>query len=136
MRRTLAAAVLAAVTLPLAGPAAADPADSCLDPLFTSSAPRFVYYNPEIGMYYVDVAAAESFARAQPGRATAAATCLAGAVPPTDGCVTAFLHGSYPSSGAIVTVDPDGRVVVDPHAEDPFVAAVVGNAAALAFCVV
>lgn len=133
MRSFLAAAVLAAAVLPTAAQAAGP--EDCLAPLFTSSAPRFVYYDPETGGYYVDVAAVQSFATAQPGRASAAARCLAASLPDTDGCVTRFLTGSYPGTH-VVTVDDQGRIVVDPRGADAFVAAAAGHTQALVFCVV
>ena len=133
MRSFLAAVLVAAAVLPTA--AQADDSADCLDPLFTSSAPQLVYYNPEIGMYYVDVDAAESFVTAHPGRANPAARCVVASVPDTDGCVTQFLSGSYPSS-SLVTVDDQGRIVVDPHGADGTVAAAAGHTQALVFCVV
>ena len=133
MRSFLAAALVAAAVLPTA--AQADDSTSCFGPWFTSTAPRFVYYNPEIGSYYVDVDAVESFVSAQPGRAGEAARCLAGSVPDTDGCVTQFLGGSYPGS-TVVTVDDQGRITIDPHGADATVAAAAGHAQALVFCVV
>lgn len=133
MRSFLAAALVAAAALPTAAQAAGS-AD-CLDPLFASSAPRFVYYNPEIGTYYVDVDAAESFVTAQPGRASAAARCLVASVPATDGCVTQFLTSPSPNTH-VVTIDDQGRLVVDPHGADAWLAATAGSAQALVFCVV
>lgn len=80
MRRILAAALtaaaLAATPATATGTANAGTADGCLDPLLAPSAPRFVYYNPEIGFYYVDVAGAQAFASSLPGRAVTLATCL------------------------------------------------------------
>lgn len=132
MRSFLAAAVVAAAVLPTA--AHAD-ASACLDPLFASAAPRFVYYNPETGTYHVDVEAAQAFASAQPGRAGAAARCVVAAVPATDGCVTQLLRSDSPNTH-VVTIDDQGRVIVDPHGADAFVASTAGTAVAFVLCVV
>jgi hypothetical protein len=136
MRRLLAAAVLAAAVLPFGVAHAADSDGSCLDPLLTQSAPRIVYYNPEIGMYYVDVTAARAYAASEAAGAGAVASCLATLVPPTSGCVTTFVTSPYPGGSPIVSVDGSGRVIIDPHAEDAFVAALVGNVTELVACVV
>ena len=94
MRRVLALALLASAALPL-GSAHASSSD-CLEPLLTQSAPRFVYYDPEIGGYYVDVTAAQEWIGGQPGRATAVADCLATLPSSARGCVTQFLLGKFP----------------------------------------
>ena len=124
MRSFLAAALVAAAFVPAA--AHADSGD-CLDPLLTSSAPRFVYYNPEIGGYYVDVDAAQSFAGAQPGRAVAVARCLAGTMPATRSaqdapadCLHPVIGQQYPAP-EFVGRDDQGRIWVDPSAGDPTV---------------
>ncbi len=136
MRRSLAAIAVAALPLTaLAGPASAAAEGSCLDPLFASSAPRFVYYNPEMGFYYVDVAAAQAFAEAQPGHAASAALCLADLDPSSNACARAFLAADYPSGGRVVYM-MEGGLFVDHHAYDPFVAALVGNTEAFADCLV
>jgi hypothetical protein len=135
MRSFLAAALVAAAVLPTAASASAGSGDaSCLDPLFASSAPRFIRHE-EMAGYYVDTPAVGAFAEAQPARAAAAARCLAGSVPATDGCVTRFLGGDSPSTH-VVTTDPEGRVIVDPHGADAFAAATVNGAVGLVLCVV
>jgi hypothetical protein len=133
MRSFLAAALVVAAALPAT--AHADSASSCLDPLFSSSMPQLVYYNPEIGGYYVDVAAAQAWASAQPARAGQTARCLADAVPDTNGCVTQFVTSPSPNTH-VVTIDDQQRVTVDPHGADAFVLATAGAATALVLCVV
>jgi len=133
MRSFLAAAIVAAAVVPTAAHAAG-PGASCLDPFFTSSAPELVHYE-EMAGYYVSIAEVRAYAEAQPGRAAAAAGCLASAVPAPDGCVTRFLTGDTPNTH-VVTPGPDGSVNVDPHGADAFAAAVAGGAVALVLCAV
>lgn len=130
LRLLLAGAAFACAALPL-GAAHAGP-ESCT---YVTSAPRFVYYNPEMGFYYVDTTAA-AWVSGQPGSASAYAACVAGSLPRADGCLGEYLSAGYPAGGDVVTIDGQGRVIVDPHGADPFVGAVVGNAAAFVDCVV
>lgn len=131
MRSILAVALVAAAFVPATAQAGVG---SCFDPWFASTAPQFVYYNPEIGMYYVDVAAAESYALSQPGRVGAAASCLAGSSSPGVGaCARQFIASDVPDT-YVVTVDDE--ITIDTEGADPFIAAVSGNAQAFVHCLV
>ena len=136
MTRLLAVAALALAALPVgAAHATSDP--SCADQylLTSGTAPKVVYYDPEIGFYRVDLDAATTFADGERQAAGEFARCaVSGVVPPLDGCV-GRLGQDWPAADPLVTFDIYGGIVIHPDAADPTVAAAAGHAAAFVDCV-